>query len=78
MPDKNSRYNMEISYKITRPDGKGYTRGSLFYDDMDYLQITVTQAMIAEFAKSLTEMGFAMAEEIFPEEVKAAKEKLKK
>ncbi len=75
MADKNSRFNMRISYEITKPGESGaITQGSLDYKNMDYVQICVTQQAIVNFAQDLVDMGFQNAVVIgMGDEVAAAK-----
>jgi hypothetical protein len=77
MADKDTKFNMEIRYDIKKVgNGKSdpFTSGSLVYNGMDLLQITVTQAAIAEFAKTLTDLGFqAAAQSGFAAEVEKIK-----
>jgi hypothetical protein len=65
MADKDSRYNMvvTIGYEIKKSEGDDFAKlkSELTYTGMDYLQITVTQKMIAELANNFADMGFVSA-----------------
>ena len=67
MADKDTRFNMTISYDISKVSADGpntpFTSASLVYNGVDLLQITATQDAIAKFAQSLVNMGFEAAAE---------------
>jgi hypothetical protein len=77
MADKETKFNMKISYDIQKVGGgksDPFTSAELVYNGMDLLQITVTQSAIAEFAKALTDLGFqAAAQSGFAAEVEKLK-----
>jgi hypothetical protein len=70
MADQNSRYNLKLSIKCEveaiSADGKGTkpfadTDATIKYNGMNYLQIVVTQDLVAKFGKMIAETGFAAA-----------------